>query len=89
MRPFANRICSKLTTLQPGTLSQVQPNDAKGVAFADQRTEICVIAPELVQALANELVALQLGLSLTARAVAFLRAVVRELLQLLLLPLPS
>jgi hypothetical protein len=90
MRPFANRICSKLTTLQsPGTLSQVQPNDAKGLALADQRAEICVIAPNLVQALANEPVALQLGLSLTAQAVVFLRAVVRELPPLLLLPLPS
>jgi hypothetical protein len=46
-------------------------------------------APNRFQALANELVALQLGLSLTARAVVFLRAVVREPLQLLLLPLPS
>jgi hypothetical protein len=66
-----------------------QPDDAKGVALDDQRTEICIIAPNLVQALAKELVALQLRLSPTGRAVVFLRAVVRELLQLLLLPLPS
>ena len=55
---------------------------------AFSRTLIERMVPEF-QALANELVALQLGLRLTARAVAFPRAVVRELLQLLLLPLPS
>jgi len=64
MRPFTNRICLKLTllrspTLKHGTLSQVEPEEAKGVALGDQRTEICVIAPDLVQALAKELVALQ------------------------------
>jgi hypothetical protein len=65
----------------PSSLSKRarQPHEAEWLALDDQCNEIYVIARETARRSTPPI----------ARAVVFLRAVVRELLQLLLLPLPS